>query len=151
MIGSRVGGGGRHDDRVLHRAGLLELSDDAGDVGLLLTNRDVNVVDRTEVLNSNILLIDPGLIDHRIHADRGLAGGTITNDQLTLTATNGNHRVDSHDSSLERLAYGLPLDDTRGDLLDRIERCGFDRTLAIERAAEDVHDSTQQSFSDRHR
>ena len=41
----------RHDDnRVRHRAGLLQHRDDARDVRLLLADRDVNAVNRAEIL-----------------------------------------------------------------------------------------------------
>jgi hypothetical protein len=41
----------RHDDGVFHRAGLFEHRDDAGDVRLLLADRDVDVRHRAEALS----------------------------------------------------------------------------------------------------
>ena len=151
MIGGRIRSRGGHHDGVLHGAGLFELGDDAGDVRLLLTDGDVDVVDRTEVLGAGILLIDAGLIDHRVHADRGLAGRTVTDDQFALTTADGNHRVDGHDAGLERLAHRFALHNARGDFLDRIESSGLDGSLAVQGAAQNVNDAAQQTFADGHR
>ena len=70
-IGSR-----RHDDnRVRHRAGFFQNADDARDVRLLLADGDVNVVNRAEIFVAGGFggLVDARLIDHRVHANRGLA------------------------------------------------------------------------------
>ena len=42
-------------DRVRHRAGFFENRDDARDVRLLLADRDVDVVDRTEIFVAGLL------------------------------------------------------------------------------------------------
>ncbi len=63
------------DDRVRHRAGFFQNADDARDVGLLLADGDVNAVEGTEILVAGGFgrLVDARLVDHRVHADGGLA------------------------------------------------------------------------------
>ena len=147
--GRRVGAS-RHHDGVFHRTSFFQLSDDASDVRLLLADSDVNIVNRAETFNADVLLVDAGLIDHRVHTDGRLARRTVADDQLALTAANRNHRVNGHDACLQRLADGFALDDAGRDFFHRIE-CGFlDRSLAIKRTTEGVHHATEKAFADRH-
>ena len=117
--------GRRHDDRVGHRAGFFEHGDDARDVGLLLADRDVDAVERAVVLVAGRFggLVQAGLVDDRVDADRRLAGRTVADDQFALAAADRDHRVDRHDAGLHRLADGLAPDDAGRDLLDRIGAC----------------------------
>lgn len=57
------------------------------------------------------------LVDYGVQRNRGFTSLTITNDQLTLTTTNGHHRVDTLDARLHGLVHRLTRDDTGG--LDR--------------------------------
>ena len=50
LVGGGVGGRGRNDDGVGHRARFFEHRDDARDVGLLLADGDVNAVERAVIL-----------------------------------------------------------------------------------------------------
>src|SRR5437879_6557559 len=99
---------GRGDDgRVFHRAVTTQLLDHLRDRRALLADRHVDT-----------LHVLAALIDYRIDRERGLAGLTITDNQLALPATDLDHRVDSLDSGLQRLLDRLPLDDPRGLDLD---------------------------------
>ena len=65
-----------------------------------MTNCDVDA--------SNLLVDVTGepviaLVDDRVQGDSGLTRLTVTNDELTLTTTDRNHRVDSLQASLQRL------------------------------------------------
>ena len=44
----------------------------------------------------------PGALEHRIHRDRGLTGLAVANDQLTLSASDREHRIDREDTGLHR-------------------------------------------------
>src|SRR5665647_1377710 len=100
LEGRRGRGGGRHDDGVLHGAVFLELAHDLHHRGGLLADGHV---DADLVL---ALLVDDGVDD-----DRRLAGLAVADDELTLAAADGDHRVDSLEACLERLLDRLPLDD----------------------------------------
>src|SRR5690606_8475572 len=109
-----------------HRAVLFEDRNGAGHVGVLLPDGDVNTIERTESFLAFVLPVDSCVIDDGIDRDGGFAGRAVTNDQLTLAAPDRNHRVNGHDTGLDRLAHGTALDDAGGDLLDRIGNFGSD-------------------------
>src|SRR5438128_5304930 len=66
-------------------------------------------------------LVQPRLTDDCVNRDRRFPGRPVANDQFALAAADWNHRVDRHDSGLDRLAYAAPLDNARGDFFLRIE------------------------------
>ena len=142
-IGSRRG----NDRRVGHRAFLFQNGEGARDIGIFLTDRDVNAIERPIILQLPVLrrLVQTRLADDGVDRDRRFAGRAIADDQLALAATDRNHRVDRHDAGLHRLADALALDDAGRDFFQRIKRLRFDRALAIERLAERVHDAAEQA------
>ncbi len=89
QIGDRRGlvGRGHHDDRVLQRTRVLERLGERDDRGLALTDCDV---DRHHA--------GVPVVDDRVDRDRRLAGLAVTDDQLALTATDRDHRVDRLDA-----------------------------------------------------
>ena len=76
-----VGGSGSDDDGVLHAVSRLEQAHDVGNGGSLLSNGDVDAVEGLGVVTS---LEDSLLVDDGVDSDGGLAGLSVTNDQLTL-------------------------------------------------------------------
>ena len=109
--------------------------------------------DRRELLSHrDIDAHDPGvpLIDDRVHRNRGLAGLPVADDEFTLAAADGNHRVHGFHSGLERLLHRLPGDDSRGNALHRTRFARFDRALAVERTAERVHHPALHGLTHRH-
>ena len=130
------GRGGVHDDRVLHRAVLLQRLHQAGDRGRLLADGDV---DADHVL---ALLVDDG-----INRNGRLAGLAVADDQLALTAADGDHRVDGQDAGLHRLLDGLALDDAGSLELHRAHAFGLDGALAVDRHAERVHHAAEHLFA----
>ncbi len=87
------------------------------------------------------------MVENCVDGNGGLAGGTISDDQLALSSPDGNHRVDRHNSRLDRLADALPFDDSESNVLDRIKFCGFNWTFAIQRLSERVDNTSEKSFS----
>ena len=148
----RVRCGRRQDDAVGHRAGLFEHRDDAGDRRLLLADGDVDAVERPVARIAGRFggPVQPRLADHRVDADRRLAGRAIADDQLALSAADRDHRVDRHDAGLHRLADRAAADDPRRQLLHGIGRVALNRALAVERFAQGVDDPPQQPLADRH-
>ncbi len=94
MHRGRFRGGRGDDDRVLHRAVLLELAHDVGDGRVLLADRDV------DALNAAAFLVDD-----RIDRNRGLTRLPVADDQLALAAPDRHHRVDRLETGLHGLTY----------------------------------------------
>ena len=124
---------------MVHRTVLFELAHQRGNRGVLLPDRDV------DTLNAGAFLVDDG-----IHGNRGLAGLAVADDQLALAAADRNHRIDGLQTGLNRLVDRLTGDDTGGDLLDRGGARCLNRTLAVDRIAQRIHDASEQPLADRH-
>ena len=149
LVGGGIRGGGDNHDCVGQRAGFFEHANHAGDVRLLLADGHVNVIDRAEagVTGGFGGLVDARLIDHGVHANRGLAGGTVANDQFALTAADRDHRVDGHDAGLHGLAHTAALDDAGGDFFNGIESGFLDGSFAIKRLAERVDHAAEHALA----
>ena len=76
------------------------------DLGLLLSDRHVDADDTLTAL-----------IDYRVDRHRCLAGLAVADDQLALTSTDRDHRVDRLDAGLERGIYVGAIDHAGGDAL----------------------------------
>src|SRR5205809_1015607 len=122
--GGRLGRRGHDDRRVLHGARVFENLDHLRHGRALLPDRDVEAV--------HVLAL---LVEDRVHADRGLAGPAVADDQLALAAPDRDHRVDGLEPGLERLLHRPAVHDARGIPLDRPELLGVDRALAVHRLA----------------
>ena len=91
------------------------------------------------------------MIDDRVDRDRRLAGRTVADDQFALAFADRDERVDRANAGLERLLDGLALHDRGSDVFDRAKTLAVDRTFAVDRLAERVHDPAQQRIADRNR
>src|SRR5699024_3478316 len=101
-----IGSGCSHDGGVLESALLLEGLTQGCNGGALLTDCDVDA--------ANLLGLVAGLpvgllVKDVIDTDCGLASLTVTNDQLTLTAADWGHCIDSLDAGCQRLLDRLAL------------------------------------------
>ncbi len=88
--------GGRNDDGVVERAVLSEGLADVGNRGGLLADGDI---DADHALAA--------LVDDGVDGNSGLTGLAVADDELTLTAADRHHGVDSQDAGLHRLAHRL--------------------------------------------
>src|SRR5487761_27083 len=131
--------GGRDDDRVVHRAALLERRGGTRDGGCVLADRDV---DADEVLAL--------LVDDRVEQDCGFASEAVADDQLALAATDRDHGVDRFDARLHGAVNTLAGDDARGDPLDRHRLGRLDWTLAVQRLTERIHHPADQLLPPRY-
>ena len=86
LEGSGVRGSSSNDDGVLEAVSLLEEAHNVGHSGSLLADSDVDAVEGLGVVAS---LEDDLLVEDGVDSDGGLAGLSITNNQLTLTSANG--------------------------------------------------------------
>jgi hypothetical protein len=73
---------------------------------------------------------------------------TITNDQLTLTTTDGNHGVDGLETSLYGLRDGLTGENTGSLELSTASLGGLEGTLAIDGVTEGVNDTAEKLHTD---
>src|SRR5579863_3785714 len=135
----RLGRTHGNDGRVSHRALLLQNLSQRGDRRVLLADRDVNAADVASLL-----------IDDRVDGHGGLSGRTIADDQLALSLSNRNERVDHADSRLQRLLYGLALHDRGCHVLDRAESRRCDLTFAVDGLAQWIDAPAEHRVADRH-
>ena len=84
---------------VLHGIGISETLDNLGNGGSLLSNSYVNAV---QLLLLFTCIVEPLLVDDGINSNSSFTSLTITNDQLTLTTTNGYQGIDGFDTSLKQ-------------------------------------------------
>ncbi len=90
-----------------------------------------------------------GLGDDGVHRDGGLAGGAVTDDQLTLTTADWDHGVDAHDAGLHRNGHRFTGDDARSEFFDRILRFTFDVALAVDGLTEGVDHAAEEALANR--
>ena len=88
------------------------------------------------------------LVDDRIDSDSRLTGLAVTNDQFTLAAADRDHGVNGLQTRLNRLAHGLTIDHAGSNLFNHVEFFGGNRALAVNRLAERVHHTADQSRTD---
>src|SRR5205823_7772329 len=150
LIGRAVGSRRRNNRGIAHRILFFQNRQDTGDIGILLSNRDVNAIKRAIIFVSRAFrrLVQARLTDDTVNADRGFTGSTIADDQLALTPAYRNHGINCHNTGLDRLADTSAFDYTWRDFLQRIKGIGFDFAFAIERFSERVNHATKQSFAD---
>ena len=132
----RLGCGCGYDAGIVHRAVGRERFCNLCNGRTLLTDGYIDTD------NACALLVDDG-----VQADRGLAGLTVADDQLTLAAADRDHGVDRLDTGLERHINGRALDDARCGHFDRTALLGFDSALAVDRLAECVNNAAQHGFT----
>ena len=94
-----------------------------------LTDSDIDTIYR---LSSLIVAF---LVDDRIDSDCRLTCLTVTDDELTLSTTDRDHRVDGFQTRLERLLHGLAVDHTGSLTVERhLEGIGqIDVSLTVDR------------------
>ena len=150
LVRCRVRSGRGNDRRIRHRPFFFENGEGASDVGILLSNRNVDAIERTMIFQPALFgrLVQARLADDRVERDHGLAGGPIADDQFALAATDRDHRVDRHNTSLDRLAHTFAFDNAGRNFFERIRLVGFHRPLPIQWLAECVHHAAEQAFAD---
>src|SRR5215472_18422284 len=137
--GRRLGGRGGDDNGVIHGTVILELLHHLRDRRALLAD---GAVDTNKVV---ALAVDDG-----VQRDRGFSSLPVADDQLTLAAADGNHRVDGFDSGGHGFANRLALDHPRSNSFDRNVLAGRDGTFVVDRQAQGVHHTADHAFAGRH-
>ena len=113
LHGSRVGSRSSHHDGIVHRPLLTQCIHDAGHGRTFLTDGHVDTVHRISCL------VVGTLVDDGIDGDGRLTCLTVADNQLTLSAADRNHGIDSLQSRLQRFRYRLTEDNPRCLTLQR--------------------------------
>ena len=144
----RIRSRGGHDGGELHRTGVFQRALYRGNRGALLSDRHV---DAAHLLVGVTGLPVVALVQNRVNGDSGLAGLTVTNNQLTLAATNRNHRVDGFQPGLERLEHGTAHHHA-GSLQFQSTTLAqvLDFAQAVNRVAQRVNHAAQVTITHRH-
>ena len=136
---SRLRCRGRDDDGVPHRVVLLQRLHDLGDGRALLSDGAVNA-DQVVGL----------VVDDRVQRDGCFAGLAVADDQLALSAANGDHGVDGLQAGHHRLAHRLAVDHAGGETLDGQRVAGLDRAAVVDRLAERVDNAADHGIAHGH-
>src|SRR3972149_7009517 len=131
--GARCGG---NDDRVVHRAVLLELLDYLRDRGLLLADGNVYA--------EYVLAL---LVNDGVYGDCGLACLAVAYYELPLPPSDGYHGVYGLYTGLERLLDGLPGYYAGGLYLDPPELIALDGALGVYGLAQGVYDPAHERLA----
>ena len=131
--------GGGHDDGIGHGPGALQFARDLHHVGILLTDGHIDAQHAVAAL-----------VDDGVNGDGALGGLTVTNDQLTLAAADGNHGVNGLDARLQGHRHTLALDDAGRLALDGAGFGGGDVALAVDGLAQGVHYAAKHCLAHGH-
>ena len=132
----RIAGGCRYDNGVIHGIVLFQGSYQFCNGGCLLADSHIDTY--------HILAL---LVQNCIDGNGSLTGLTVTDDQLTLSTTDGEHGIDSQNTSLHRHAYGLSVHDGRCRLLDGTIAFFLNRTCTVNGCSQSIHDSAFESVT----
>ncbi len=138
------GRGGGYHDGVFHRAVLLERAHDLRHGRALLADRDIDAVEFLALVGARVQLL---LVDEGVDRHRALAGLAVADDQLALTATDGNERVERLEAGLHGLVHRLARDDAGGFHFDAAALAAVERALAVDRIAERIDHAAEQSLA----
>ena len=83
------------------------------------------------------------LIDNGVNCDGGFSRFAVTNDQLSLSASDRNHCINREKTRLNRLIYRLTLHNARSLKLNGTTMCCMDRTQSVNRLTEGVNNAPE--------
>jgi hypothetical protein len=111
-----------------------------------LSNGNIHTV---KLLGIVVSIVPSLLVEHGIEGNSGLSGLTITNDQLTLTTSNGYHGVNRLKASLDWLVDRSSGKNTWGLELRTALLGGLDGSLSINWVSKSIDNATKHLNSDR--
>mmetsp|Transcript_26419 Transcript_26419/g.56773 ORF Transcript_26419/g.56773 Transcript_26419/m.56773 type:complete len:563 (+) Transcript_26419:264-1952(+) len=140
LKGGRVGGGSGNNDAVSHGTLLIELSNKLGDGGSLLSNTNV---DTGKGIRLRLL------VDNGINGNGGLTGLTITNDQLTLSTSNGDKGINGLKAGKHGLGHGFAGNNSGCLHLSTAALAVVKAGASINGLADTIHNTSQKLLADR--
>ena len=90
------------------------------------------------------------LVQNCVHSNGRFAGLTVTDDQFSLSPSDRKHCVNGKDPCLQRYVYGFSVDDSRRFSLNREIPIGLDRSVSVDRSAQRINHTSDQSIPDRY-
>jgi hypothetical protein len=145
---SRVGGGSSDDASESKSVVLLEHTGELSDGRTLLADSHVHAEKLIGV--RDIADVGATLVNKGVKSDGGLAGLTVTNDELTLATSYGDEGVDGLEAGVHGLVHGAAGHDAGGLDLDTGTAGGVEGTLAVNRFGEAVYHTSHQFGADGH-
>src|SRR5260221_10633683 len=146
LQGGGFGSRGGNDHGVFQRAIVGEGLHHTGNSGRFLTDSDIDTVYRLTRFKEFFL------VDDSIDGDGRFTGLAVADDQLTLPATDGDHRVDGLDTGLEGFLYRFAINNTGSLPLQRhFIPFTSDGAFAIDRLAKRIDHAAKHTFTDIYR
>ena len=108
------------------------------------SNRGRFLADR----NVNTFYVLTLLVDDRVDRDRGLTGLSVPDDQLTLTSSDRDHRIDRLDTCLQRCINGFSGDNTGCHTFDLTIAVCLDRAFSVDRLSKGINNTSQHHITD---
>ena len=142
----RIRRGSSHNDGIFHGVIVGQRLDELSNRGTLLTDGDIDAIELRALI---LAFIDGLLVQDGVDDDGGLAGLTVTNDQLTLATTNRDQAVDCLEAGLHRLMNRFTRDNARCLDFNALAGGTFNRAFAVDRVAEAVNDAAKKAFANR--
>jgi len=146
LEGSGIRSGSSDDTSVGHRAFFFELSYDVGDGRSLLANGDVDAVKLLLIVSHVEGFL---LVNNSVDGNCGLSGLSVTNDEFSLSSSNGHEGVDGLEAGLHGLVDGLSGDNSGGLELNSLSAVALNRAGSVDRGSEGVDDSSEHAFTNR--
>ena len=142
MERSRIGSRGSYHDGIIHGTFRTESIDKARYSRTLLSDSDINTVNRVT------LVVFGFLVDDSVQGNGGLSCLAVSDDELTLTATDRNHGINGLDTCLERFVHRLTEDYARRLALQRhLYLLAPDFPETVNRITQRVNDTAQHFFA----
>ena len=143
LKGCRISCRSRNHDRIIQRSFLLQSVYYRSHCRTLLSYGYINTIHR---LAREICF---SLVDDGIDRYRGLSRLTVTDYELTLSATDRNHGIDRLQAGLKRLRNRLTEDHSRSLSFQRhLAKFASNASFAVKRLAQRIHHTTDHRFAD---
>ncbi|MND79236.1 hypothetical protein D3C80_709660 [compost metagenome] len=142
---SRIGSGSRDHDGIFECATFFENLNELSYSRTLLADSDIDAIKLFFVW---AVVVDWLLVKEGIENDRGLAGLTVTDDQLALTTTNRDQSVNSLEAGRHWLMNRLTRNDARCLDVDAATFGSNDWAFTVDWIAESIDNAAEQARTD---
>ena len=138
----RIGSRSSYYDSIVHGTFFTQGIYDAGNGGTFLSDGNIDTVDRISGF------VIGTLVDDGIDGNSRLSSLAVTDDQLTLSASDRNHGIDRLQTGLKRFCYRLTENNSRSLAFQRhFKTFAADFAASVHRYTQRVDDTSQHSFS----
>ncbi len=142
---SRIRSSSCDHDGIFESAAFFEDLNELSNSRTLLADSDIDAIKLFFVW---AVVVDWLLVKEGIENDRGLAGLTVTDDQLALTTANRDQSVNSLEAGRHWLVNRLTRNDARCLDVDAATFSSNDRAFAVDWVAESIDNTAEQAWTD---